>query len=358
MNKSSLFQSKAADPRLRVRHRHLRLDWCSGTDWYATRGYEIWHSVDHGMTWTHKSTLNTGWGNRICRFPLLAQVGRLGIHNLACLSSGTILCVTHSVVHRSIDGGVTFVPVFTEFRGRRPLRQALCEDDTGRVYLGEYWLNEERDAVRLWRSDDDGVNWFAVHTWPAGSIRHIHFVQFDAHEKLLWVGTGDRGPECQIACSRDGGVSFSAVGRGSQIWRAVSALFTPEAILWGTDIGMGDADQPNYIVRWDRSTGALEKLMQTSGPVYYSAQTLDGVLVIGRAVEKGQNETDRNVHLYWSRDHHTWESVRLWRRYPSPAVCGPAAITFPVSNEPLPRLFFNVQMVLSRHNGSMFEFVV
>jgi hypothetical protein len=186
-------------------------------------------------------------------------------------------------------------------------------------------------------------------------MRHIHFVQFDPYEKLIWVGTGDRDSECQMAYSRDGGVNFEAIGGGTQNWRAVSVLFTPEAIFWGTDIGKGRGDQPNHIVRWDRSTHVLHKLMQIDGPAYYSTQTLEGLLVVGTAVERGENVKDKCVHLYWSEDHLGWNNVRLWRRWPLPGLCGPATITFPLSDGPLSRLLFNVNLVLSRHDGSLFE---
>jgi hypothetical protein len=260
------------------------------------------------------------------------------------------------MVFRSSDEGASFFPVFSGFQGRRPLRAGICQDHIGRIYLGEYWLNSERGAVKLWRSDNDGIDWYPIHTWPARKIRHIHFVQSDPYERLIWVGTGDRDSECQIAYSRDGGVTFETIGGEEKHWRAVSVLFTPEAILWGTDIGSKN-DQPNYIVRWDRSTHALDKLIQIDGPAYYSTQTLGGLLVVGTAVELGENEKDRNVHLYWSEDHHEWNNVCLWRRWPIPGLFGSATITFPSSTEPLTHLLFNVNLVLSRFNGSLFEIV-
>jgi hypothetical protein len=233
----------------------------------------------------------------------------------------------------------------------------MCQDHIGRVYLGEYWLNRERQAVRLWRSDDDGLGWQPVHTWPAGTIRHIHFVQFDPYEQLIWVGTGDADSECHISYSRDGGVSFKAIGGGSQLWRAVSLLFTPEAIFWGTDIGIDHDDQPNYLVRWERSAQMLQKLMPIDGPAYYSAQAADGTWAIGTAVEGGRNEADGRVHLYLTRDQHNWNNLRLWPRWQAPGVFGPATITFPLSDAPLSRLLFNTSLVRSRYNGSFFEVI-
>jgi hypothetical protein len=180
---SPILRSDEALCKVQLRHRNLRLHWISSRDWFASRGYEIRHSDDGGVSWTRTHTLKSGWPNWFSRCPFLAQVARLGIHNLICLSSGTLLCVAGGVVFRSTDEGAAFHPVFSEFQGRRPLRTGICQDHIGRIYLGEYWSNDERGAVRLWRSDDDGATWFPVHTWPAGKTRHIHFVQFDPYEK-------------------------------------------------------------------------------------------------------------------------------------------------------------------------------
>lgn len=340
-----------------LRHPNLRLHWISASGWFASRGYEIWYSGDGGATWTKRGILKAGWANWFSRCPFLAQAGRLGIHNMLCLSSGTLVCIADGIVFRSFDQGTSWTAAFSEFQGRRPLRMGICQDHIGRIYLGEYWLNKERSAVRLWRSDDDGLSWHPVHTWPPGTVRHIHFVQFDPDEQLIWVGTGDRDSECQIACSQDGGVSFKVVGEGAQIWRAVSALFTPASVFWGTDIGTKCGTEPNYLVRWDRSTHTLHKLMRIDGPAYYSAQTAAGTLAIGTAVEGGKNEKDGRVHLYWTKDQHVWNNIHLWRRWRVPGAFGPSTITFPLSDAPLSQLLFNPSFVVSRYDGSLFEVV-
>jgi hypothetical protein len=340
-----------------LRHRNLRLHWVSPGGWFASRGYEVWYSGDEGASWIEMSTLKNGLTNWCSRYPLIAQAGRLGIHNLICLPSGTLVCVADGVVFRSTARSNAFLPVFSEFQGRRPLPLGICQDHVGRVYLGEYWLNEKRNAVRLWRSDDDALTWHPVHTWPAGTARHVHFVQFDPHEQLVWIGTGDDDSECRIAYSRDGGESFHMIGTGSQVWRAVSVLFTPEAVLWGTDSGFDHDHRRNYIVRWDRSTQVLERLMPIDGPAYYSTQTSQSTLAIGTAVEGGKNEKDGCVHLYWTKDHYTWRNIRLWPRWPLPGLLGPATISFPSSDVPSSRLLFNASFVRSKYNGSLFEVV-
>ncbi len=339
-------------------HSNLNLHWISSADWFASRGYEIWHSLDQGASWRLKGILKVSRKRWAAGLPLLAQSLRLGIHNLIRLASGTLICIADGTVYRSLDEGSTFAPVLSGFNGYRVLRNGICQDNTGRIYMGEYWLNKECRDVRLWRSEDDGRTWGTVHTWTPGTARHIHLVQFDPYEETLWVGTGDRDAECQMLCSRDGGVTFEPIGAGTQDWRAVSVLFTPEAVLWGTDIGMGEASELNYIVRWDRSTRTLRQLAPLVGPAYYSTVTAQGTLVIGTAVERGGNQKDNYVHLYWLNGQGNWNNARLWRKWPLPGVLGPATITFPLGSAPAPRLLFNANLVLSRYNGALAEAVL
>ena len=344
------------DRRLQIRHHNLTLHWVSPDVWLASRGYQVWSSATEGSPWTCICSLKNGLVAQFARHPFIAQAGRLGIQNLIQLSSGTVICVADGVLYRSTDLG-TFAAVFSDFQGRRPLRMGICQDSLGRICFGEYLVNPERRAIHLWRSEDDAQSWHPVFTWPSGTIAHIHFVQFDPYEQALWVGTGDEDHECQFLWSSDGGVSFDSVGGGTQLWRAGSILFTREAIFWGTDIGIDHNDQSNYIVKLDRKTRSLQKMMRTEGPAYYSTQLTDGTLVVGTCVERANRHNDRCLHLYWTRDQGEWNNLRLWPKMPAPKIIGPATLTFPLSDQPLRRLLFNANGTRSRQNGSLFEVV-
>jgi hypothetical protein len=223
------------------------------------------------------------------------------------------------------------------------------------VYLGEYWVNNEREAVRLWRSDDAGESWRVAHQWSPGIIRHLHFVQFDPAAQALWVGAGDTDSECRIAYSHDGGETFTTIGQGSQLWRTVSLMFTPEALYWGTDAGIDAEHQPNYLVRWERTTQKLETLQEIAGPAYYSTQLAGGMLALGTAVEGGRNEKDKRTHLYWSVNGHEWHDLPLWSKWPAPEILGHAILTFPLSESPMERLLLNGHFIRSWNNGALFE---
>lgn len=349
-----MYENAIKNQQLQLLQRGLTLQWVSSNSWFATKGYEIWFSNDEGKSWNKRSKVKAGIIPWCSTSPFIAQAGRLGIQNLIRLTSGTILCIADGVVFRSTDMGLSFAPIFSDFTGRRPLRMGLCQDNCGRIYLGEYFFNRQREPVHLWRSDDDALNWFLVHTWPSGKIRHIHLIQYDPFDQSVWLGTGDEDGECQLAYSCDGGVSFKIVGAGKQIWRACSLLFTSEAIFWGTDIGEDQHDQPNYVIRLDRRTGEITKIQPTEGPTYYSTHLIDGTLVIGTCVEEANYHNVKRLHLLWTKDENNWNDLRLWPRLMMPGIVGTATITFPLSDAPLKTLLFNVNLT-QKYNGSLFE---
>lgn len=78
--------------------------------------------------------------------------------------------------------------------------------------------------------------------------RHIHLIAKDPYTGDIYVGTGDTDEESMIVRSTDSGENFTILGRGSQIWRTLSFIFTPTDIFWNTD-----SDKPQYLTRLSRS---------------------------------------------------------------------------------------------------------
>ncbi len=105
-----------------------------------------------------------------------------------------------------------------------------------------------------------------LYVFEAGEIRHVHGVYRDPYADALWCLTGDRPEECRILRTEDQFYTFDIVGRGDETWRAVSLLFTPEAIYYGSDAEFS----LNHIYRIDRQTGIRETVAEVDGPVYYS----------------------------------------------------------------------------------------
>ena len=121
---------------------------------------------------------------------------RDGFHALVALSSGRLVgAVPHAIVELA-PGETEFRVSQKVLRGTRPLHLATTPNDY--IFWGEYFDNPRRDEVHIYLSTDQGAHWEVAHTFPKGSIRHVHNIVYDEWENCLWVLTGDRGSECCI----------------------------------------------------------------------------------------------------------------------------------------------------------------
>ena len=148
--------------------------------------------------------------------------------------------------------------------GRGVMPQGMVCDDQGSAYYGEYFRNDDKGSVRLYRSDDKGLTWTVAYEFAPREIRHIHGVLWDPYGKRLWMLTGDDGHECRIGYSTNRGETFTWIAQGEQLYRACSLLFTRDAVVWGTDT------KENQLVRWSRENGRIEVLQDLPSPTYYS----------------------------------------------------------------------------------------
>ena len=142
------------------------------------------------------------------------------------------------------------------------------------------------------------------------------------------MGTGDRDAECRMLTSVDGGLTWQPVGEDSQSWRAIGAAFTPEAVYWGMDAGFDAGDTPNHIMRWDRRTREAEAIQEIQGPCYGIAKLADGTILLATGVEGGQNERDRQSHL-WCGSDRDFREIAAWDKDIWPAVVQIGTVYFP-----------------------------
>jgi hypothetical protein len=293
-----------------------------GTTW-GSRGYCVYKSTD-GLEFEKAFKLPSG--DLISWLGNSRSIRALTGHNEICeiypLKSGTILAFSGGYIWRSVSGGNTFQKVhklrhFGPGIGRGVMPQGMTEDDHGAFYYGEYFRNEQRGPVFVYRSLDDGRSWEGIYRFTSGEIRHIHSLQMDPYSKSLWITTGDNDQECMIGyfIEKGEGVTLYKVGSGSQKWRAVSLLFTEDEVFWGTD----SPENQNYIYRLEKkninSKQCCQQVCAVDGPIYYSTRLCDGTLIMARTVEgSGEGEWDKLVSLWLSKDGEQWIRTPLGER--------------------------------------------
>ena len=200
---------------------------------------------------------------------------------------------------------------------RNPLHGGTAELE-GRTYFGEYFPNPEGRAVHIYASDDECRSWDVAYTFDAGTIWHIHGVFRDPFEDgRLWACTGDYDGQCQLITTTDHFKTVERFGDGSQKWRAVSIIFTADALYWGMDSPLSSV----HVMRFDRKTGELEQGQPLPGPVWFSKQFTDGGAILQTSVEHSEGNpgvTSRSAKLYASKDLDNWTEVDSFPkdRYP------------------------------------------
>lgn len=273
-------------------------------------------------------------------FRLSRQLFRVGLHHLLPLANGNILVTSKRITYIvSPDGKV--VNTFTGYQGNKPAHQGVCVTPDGTIFFAEYLLNTKRDLViNLYRSTDNGESFHVAKEWPAGEIRHLHFVKWDSYEKCLWLGTGDygnNGSENRLYKSIDNGDSWELVGQYSQDWRAIGVCFTKDALLWGTDAG--SCPDPVHFVRMNRVSRKIEILADFEGPCHGCASYADGRAFFSTGVEGGENEKDSYARLKEYKDgeivDHCQMKKDIW-----PLIIQYGVLRFPLGTDACDKVVF------------------
>ncbi|MBI9063356.1 MAG: hypothetical protein JEZ14_15345 [Marinilabiliaceae bacterium] len=192
------------------------------------------------------------------------------------------------------------LPQFGIGVGRGMMSTGLLNADDNLTFFGEYFRNEERIKVKIYRSTDFGQNWEVAFEFSSGTIRHIHSLQRDPYTGKLWICTGDTDDESMIGWSDDHFKNIHFIGRGTQTWRSCQLIFTEEAVYWGTDSGSEDL---GGIYCWDKETMRLKKLLKVDGALFFGTRLEKGTMVMSTDREGFPNEKDDSTRLYIITNH-------------------------------------------------------
>lgn len=283
---------------------------------WASRGRDVLHAPSSNGPW-----------RRVTRFPMVTPQDLLAVHrlprrllrtdkcNLLPTREGLLLGVRGGVAYR-IDPSTGAVPVpLARIEGDCVMNRAMAEDADGNIYFGEYFMNGARIPVRVWRVDPALRSCECVYRFEEPRTRHVHAILSDPHmPDRLWITMGDFERECYVAYTDDRFGSVHFLGDGTQLWRAVGLLFTPDHVHWLTDTHI----EQNRIVSLDRDTLQIAIHGERPASSWYAARTAEGFYLATTTVEPGPGiHTDRSF-LLASRDAIKWTEVASFQkdRYP------------------------------------------
>ena len=277
---------------------------------YAARGYQLVRSriLDaSAVAWQPVATFRPAWRRRLSvTNGLTARLFRDGFHALAVLPSGGLVAAVPGAI-------VTLRPEETEFRrthtitrGTRPLH--ICAVPGGAVFWGEYFDNPSREEVHIYASADQGATWNVAHTFPKGSIRHVHNIVHDAWENCLWILTGDYGDECRILRAACDFSRVETVLQGNQQARSVAVVPTEDGLYFSSDTPL----ESNFIYRLDRRS-VLSQLAPISSSSIYGCR-VGGHVFFSTMVEPSEVNPDRQVRIYGGNISEGWRPLLEWQK--------------------------------------------
>ncbi len=265
--------------------------------------------------------LKNGKWSQVARFPFhaprdcfdfsrpSARAFRADKCNVYVNRSGNILGIRAGEVYH-IREKEESQPLF-RIQGDCVLHGSICEDEDGAVYFGEYFMNPERGAVRIWRVAPQLDAWDIAYEFSPKNVRHVHGIYRDPFDKkAFWIAVGDFKGECFILCTHDGFKTFEKFGDGGQIWRAVKLYFTKDHVCWLTDSNL----ELNHACRMNRKHGNLEIGMGIANSGWYGTTCREGLHVAFTTVEKGPGITSQFSEVLVSQDAFHWESIYSFKK--------------------------------------------
>jgi hypothetical protein len=281
--------------------------YVEGETIYAAKGYKIYKSFDGGEHWILDGRIRDWKHSLIGSVRLLARLLRIEVSGMMLLDDGSRIVIAKKGIFIAKPHSNEYVRTFNILRGSKPMN--MCQDGKGNLYFGEYLLNgpflqDERDEVHVYKSEDGGYSWHICYTFPKNTIRHIHGVYYDKFADKVWFTSGDRGDECIIGNTDDGFESINIVKRGGQKYRAVKLFFYKDFIVYGTDTQI----EKNFIYRFDRNSGDEVCIQEVQGSVISGVQG-GNAICISTAIEPSEVNKEPYVHLWYTPDGKRWSDI-------------------------------------------------
>jgi hypothetical protein len=195
-------------------------------------------------------------------------------------------------------------------QSRNVLHTDFCRTQSGRLLFGEYGANAERQSIPIYASDDQGDSWYIAYQIPAARAKHVHGVYADKYSDKIWIFTGDANGESWLIEADEEFSEVRYLGDGSQIYRACTAFFTPDKIVWAMDSPL----QLSQSVHLDRKTGRVEFHGSFPGPIWYGVELPNVGYLLASTVEPGDSVTGKEAGIYFSEDLVSWSKLAVFTK--------------------------------------------
>jgi hypothetical protein len=243
------------------------VEWAEPNNFILSRRHRLFHSTSLEPPFTEIATIDAPrWKQALGKFRLAQRLLRFLVTNVIAVAGGDLFVTFDKTVGVIRDG--KFLALAGLERPCRVLRSACAIDASGDIYFGEYLTNAERGEMRVYKYTPGRDALQVVYTFPPHAIRHIHGLYFDEFTNSIFCLTGDVDEECRMLRTSDGFQTVETVGQGDETWRAVSLLFTADALFYGMDAEF----RANHIYKVARKDTSRTSLCEVNGTVFYSKQ--------------------------------------------------------------------------------------
>ncbi|WP_082232889.1 hypothetical protein [Halobacillus massiliensis] len=274
-----------------------------GETLWVSDGYRILKTIDRGNSFKEVVKYRASIKDRLKSVSNLSRrLFRMGFHGLNELPDGSLIGLVRGKIIKCGPSSKEFNTVFTIPRGSRPLN--ICNFPDGRLFFGEYFSNEERKEVNIYGSYDYGETWQVVHTFPEGSVRHVHGIYYDFFRKGAWILTGDIEDECRILFTGDGFKNVSTELIGTQMYRAVAIIPMENGLIIPTDTPL----EQNYIQLYDINSKTIKRVQNIEGSAFYTLEC-GGTLLVSTVVEPSDINKTKYAKIYISKDGESWREL-------------------------------------------------
>jgi hypothetical protein len=289
------------------------LTW-AGETLYAARGYELFQGsvAESKLQWRRTATYNAPcWRKATSRVQLAARLVRDGFHALAVLPSHHLIAAVPGAIVTKSPHDREFRITHKVSRGTRPLH--IAGTPSGHLFFGEYFDNAGREEVHIYGSSDHGNTWQVAHTFPKGTIRHVHNIVHDAFQNCLWICTGDYASECRIVRASCDLKTMDVVLQGNQQARTVAAVPAPVGLYFSSDTPL-----ENNFAYLLEPRGTPTKIFPLASSSIYGCRVRD-VIFFTTMVEPSSVNLTQQVCLYGGRSGTSWRSIASWKKDRWPA---------------------------------------